>query len=109
VEGDGFELFVPLGDQCLSELVEPCAETTWRARGEFLRGGTNSSNPSPSSGESTNFRFLSRRRPLFDRMITLPSSGPWDEKALIGNPPLPMFVEVVRLAGSLATIMEYLR
>ena len=44
-------------DQRLSELVEPCAETTWRARGEFLRGGTNSSNPSPSSGESTNFRF----------------------------------------------------
>ena len=39
-------------DQCLSELVEPCAETTWRARGEFLRGGTNSSNPSPSSEES---------------------------------------------------------
>jgi hypothetical protein len=23
----------------LSELVEPCAETTWRPRGEFLRGG----------------------------------------------------------------------
>ena len=37
---------------CFSELVEPCAETTWRARGEFLCGGTNSSNPSPSSGES---------------------------------------------------------
>jgi hypothetical protein len=29
-----------------------CAETTWRARGEFLRGGTVSSNPSSSSGES---------------------------------------------------------
>jgi hypothetical protein len=28
--------------------------------------GTNSSNPPLSSGESTNFRFLSRRRPLFD-------------------------------------------
>ena len=39
--------------------------------------------------DSTNFRFLSRRRPLFDRMISLPSRGPWDEKALIGNPPLP--------------------
>jgi hypothetical protein len=38
------------------------------------------SNPSPSSGESTNFRFLSRRRPLFDRMISLPSRGPWDKK-----------------------------
>jgi hypothetical protein len=59
--------------------------------------GTGSSNPLPSSGESTNFRFLSRRRPLFDRMISLPSRGPWDEKALIGNPPLPMFVEVVGL------------
>ena len=32
---------------------------------------TESSNPSPSSGESTNFRFLSRRRPLFDCMISL--------------------------------------
>ena len=40
---------------------------------------------------------------LFDRTIPLPSSGPWDEKDLIGNPPLPMFVEVV---GSLATIMD---
>jgi hypothetical protein len=48
----------PSRDQCLSELVEPCAETTWRARGEFLRGGTNSSNPSPSSNESANFRSL---------------------------------------------------
>jgi hypothetical protein len=37
-----------------------CAEPTWRARTEFLRGGTNSSNPSPSRGESTNHRF--RRR-----------------------------------------------
>ena len=37
--------FRPSPDQCLSELVEPCAETTWRARGEFLRGGTNSSSP----------------------------------------------------------------
>ena len=45
--------FRPPRDQCLSELVQPCAETTWRARGEFLCGGTNSSNPSSSSGEST--------------------------------------------------------
>ena len=43
---------------------------------------------------------------LFDRMIPLPSSGPWDEKDLIGNPPLPRFVEVVNPAGSLATIMD---
>jgi hypothetical protein len=28
-------------------------------------------------------------------MIALPSSGLWDEKDLIGNPLLPMFVEVV--------------
>ena len=28
-----------------------------------------------------------RGRPLFDRMISLPSRRPWDEKALIGNPP----------------------
>jgi hypothetical protein len=33
--------FRPSRDQCLYELVEPCAETTWRAPGEFLRGGTN--------------------------------------------------------------------
>jgi hypothetical protein len=44
--------FSSLSDQCLSELVEPSAETTWRARGEVLSGGTNSSNPSPSSGDS---------------------------------------------------------
>jgi hypothetical protein len=43
---------------------------------------------------------------LFDRTIPLPSSGPWDEKDLIGNPPLPMFVEVVGPAGSHATIMD---
>ena len=35
--------------------------------------------------------------------------GPLDKKALIGNPPLPVFVDVVGLAGSFATIMEYLR
>jgi hypothetical protein len=35
--------------------------------------GTERSNPFPSSGESTNFRFPSRRRQLFDRMISLPS------------------------------------
>src|SRR6516225_3553046 len=32
-------------------------------------------------------------------MIPLPSSGPWDEKDLIGNPPLPMFVKAVGPAG----------
>ena len=43
----------------------------YRAVGEIAFGGhssvsgTGSSNPAPSSGESTNFRFLSRRRPLF--------------------------------------------
>jgi hypothetical protein len=42
---------------------------------------------------------------LFDRTIPLPSSGPWDEKDLISNP-LPMFVEVVGPAGSLATMMD---
>jgi hypothetical protein len=51
VEEAEFELFVPLG-MSASELVEPCAETKSRARTEFLRGETNSSNPSPSSGES---------------------------------------------------------
>ena len=50
--------------RCASELVEPCAETTWRARTEFLRGGTNSSNPSLSSGESANHRFRRRFRGL---------------------------------------------
>jgi hypothetical protein len=51
-EGSRIRTFRPSRDQCLSELVEPCAEITWRPRGEFLRGGTNSSNLSPSSGES---------------------------------------------------------
>ena len=32
--------------------------------------------------------------------------GPLDKKAVIGNPPLRVFVEVVGLAGSLATIMD---
>jgi hypothetical protein len=40
-------------------------------------------------------------------MLSLPSSGPWDEKDLIGHPPLPMFVEVVGPAGSLATQSHY--
>jgi hypothetical protein len=56
--GSRIRTFRPPRDQCLSELVEPCAETAWRARTEFLRGGTNSSNPSPSSGELANFWFL---------------------------------------------------
>jgi hypothetical protein len=59
-EEAGFELFVPLWDQCLSELVEPCAETTWRARGEFLRSGTVGSNPAPSSAESAANSFGTR-------------------------------------------------
>jgi acyl-CoA synthetase (AMP-forming)/AMP-acid ligase II len=28
-------------------------------------------------------------------LVPLPSSGPWHKNDLIGNPPLPMFVEVV--------------
>ena len=39
-------------------------------------------NPSPSSGKSTNFRFLSRRRRLLDRMISLPSKQPLGAKRL---------------------------
>src|SRR6516162_4142181 len=50
--GSRIRTFRPSRDQCLSELAEPCVETRWRAPGEFLRGGTNSSNPSPSSSES---------------------------------------------------------
>src|SRR5215472_14620101 len=53
--------FRPFRDQCLSELVEPWAETTWRARTEFLRGGTNSSSPSPSSDESVSLPELLSR------------------------------------------------
>ena len=41
--------------------------------------GTGSSNPFRSSGESTNFRFLSRRRRSLDRMISLPSKQPEPE------------------------------
>ena len=44
------------------------------------RPRTRSSNPVPSTGESTNFRFLLKRRPLFDRMICLLSRAPWDER-----------------------------
>ena len=39
-------------DLCLSKLVYPCAETIWPARGEFLLGGTDGSNPVPSSKQS---------------------------------------------------------
>jgi hypothetical protein len=49
--GSRIRTFRPFPDQCLSELVEPCAETTCAPEG-FLHGGTVSSNPSPSSGES---------------------------------------------------------
>jgi hypothetical protein len=56
--------FRPSRDQCLYELVEPCAETTWRARGAFLRGGTNGSNPARSSAESANLRSLSSGMPI---------------------------------------------
>ena len=56
--------------RCLSELVEPCAETTWRARTEFLRGGTNSSNPSPSSEESRTNYPAARNGSLFCRNVT---------------------------------------
>jgi hypothetical protein len=55
--------FRPFRDQCLYELVEPCAETTWRARGAFLRGGTNSSNPAPSAAESVSVRSRGRGPP----------------------------------------------
>ena len=44
--------FRPSPDQSPSELVEPCAETTWRAHGEFLLAGPIVRNPSPSSRES---------------------------------------------------------
>jgi hypothetical protein len=59
-EQDGFELFVPLRISAARVGPSPYAETTWRAQGEFLRGGTNGSNPSPSSGESVANRFLPR-------------------------------------------------
>src|SRR6476660_2716694 len=56
------ELFVPLRISASPSRWELCAETKSRAQGEFLRGGTDGSNPSPSSEESANFRFLSKRR-----------------------------------------------
>ena len=49
--------------------------------------GTDGSNPLSSSGESTNFRFLSRRRPLFDRIISLPSRRvPEGDIMVVGEP-----------------------
>src|ERR1700739_4567922 len=53
------ELFVPLRTSASPSGWELCAETKWRAQGEFLRGGTDGSNPSPSSSESANFQYLS--------------------------------------------------
>jgi hypothetical protein len=49
-----------LGNSRLQQIKRP--RRRWRLR------GTDGSNPPPSSGESTNFRFLSRRHPMFDRM-----------------------------------------
>src|SRR5271169_705305 len=59
LEEAGFELFVPLGISASPSWCSRARKPPWRARGEFLRRGTNSSNPSPSSGESANFWFLS--------------------------------------------------
>src|ERR1700746_2708439 len=50
--GSRIRTFRSSRDQCLSELVEPCEETTWRARTKFLRGGTKGSNPSPSASSA---------------------------------------------------------
>src|SRR5437867_1107928 len=53
VEGDGFELSVPG-----RETVKPSWETGLLSRKrERICWGTESSNPSPSSGESANHRF----------------------------------------------------
>src|SRR5215468_5137539 len=57
-----------------------CPRTTWRAQG-FLRGGTKSSNPSPSSGESGELPYCaaglsrSRRTPArtAGRSLTYPA------------------------------------
>jgi hypothetical protein len=54
---------------------------------------------SPPAESQQTFGSSNDGGPLFDRMIPLPSSGPWDEKDLIGNPPLPTFVEAVGPAG----------
>ena len=54
---------------------------------------------SPPAESQQTFGSSNDGGPLFDRMILLPSSGPWDEKDLIGNPPLPTFVEAVGPAG----------
>jgi hypothetical protein len=52
LEEAGFELFVPLGISASLSWSSRARKPHGAPRGEFLRGGTNSSNPSPSSAES---------------------------------------------------------
>src|SRR6516164_9965163 len=86
LEEAGFEPSVPRDPKFSTPAhvtcLTPCTPTGRREREPILRG----CRPPPAepmvrirlppSGESTNFRFLSRRCPLFDRMISLPSRGP---------------------------------
>ena len=54
LEEAGCGLFVPLGISASPSWCSRARKPHGAPEGEFLRGGTNSSNPSPSSGESTN-------------------------------------------------------
>jgi hypothetical protein len=53
----------------------------------------------PAESQQT-FGSSNNGGPLFDRMIPLPSSGPWDEKNLISNPPLPTIGGAIRRRSS---------
>jgi hypothetical protein len=68
------ELFVPLRISASPSGWELCAETKWRAQGEFLRGGTDGSNPLPSSGESaansTGGGLVSAPRPISQMILS---------------------------------------
>jgi hypothetical protein len=62
LEGTGFELSVPRQMGCRFETVplSPLCRSHSRRGVTLSRPGTESSHPSPSSGESTNLRFLFR-------------------------------------------------
>ena len=59
VEGDGFELPVPPGIGGSPSWWSRTRKPYGAPERGFIDGGTNSSNPPPSSGESANHRFLS--------------------------------------------------
>src|SRR6516165_834980 len=65
------ELFVLLRISASPSGWEPWAETKWRALGEFLRGGTDGSNPSLSTGKSGEPDHVRRPRSVRQSLVQI--------------------------------------